>query len=133
MLLFWAFSVEIPDVVFDKNAVKCLRKLGLSKEFVKEHYDEFYHLHKGNSDFDAYIECVVVGRKVFSRSGAMDEMKLPDDINTYIVPLLGLQNHKDKDVKVQEAIGRCKDVEGIHIGDRRIRMHNCIVDVLREL
>ncbi|KAF5280830.1 hypothetical protein FQR65_LT14937 [Abscondita terminalis] len=135
ILLFVLFvsvlSYEVPDVIFDRNAVKCLRKLGLNKEFVKRHYDEYYHLHRGNSDFDAYIECVVIGRKVFTRSGVMDEIKLPDDIDTYIIPLLGLQNDPNKSEKIQEAIEACKDIEGMHIGDRRIQMHNCIVDVLK--
>ncbi|KAK4883751.1 hypothetical protein RN001_000022 [Aquatica leii] len=122
------FSVEIPDNLFDKDSLECLKNLKLEKSFIEKSIDEKFHVHTDNKNMNAYLECVGKAKNVVQEDGTLNHARVHDLILHVLIPLSNKSGDKhDMATKVTD---ECIHTIGDTYGEQMANLHNCGVDGL---
>ncbi|KAK4883753.1 hypothetical protein RN001_000024 [Aquatica leii] len=122
------FSVEIPDPLFDKDALECLEEMKLDKSFIQKSVDEKFRVGKDDTKMQEYLECLGKAKKVVKEDDKLNEASMNDHVLNVLIPLLNKSG--DKNELATKVINACIHITGDSYGKRMVNLHNCAVEEL---
>ncbi|KAK4884750.1 hypothetical protein RN001_001021 [Aquatica leii] len=122
---------EYIDSVFDKDDVECLYKANISAIDAMQYFDNKTRITLGIPALYDFIECVAERVGGITHDGKFDFVLIKNQILQKLIPFM----FKDKQIENEEqlantAIEKCKSVDGKSMGEKLVKLHNCVIDVI---
>ncbi|KAF5282511.1 hypothetical protein FQA39_LY04918 [Lamprigera yunnana] len=126
------FVQAFAEQSFDEIVQQCSASAGIEANLVDRNIDKKLHITTGNTDINNYIECVARAMGSIVKD-EFDFVLIKKEMIAKLMPIMSQGKEiTNADELADKAIAKCKNIVASSLGDRMIKFHNCVVDVIAE-